>query len=322
MIPLFLFSIGGLRVSINDPLKNILLLAVLIVLTVVAYLYMVYGRRTRATHFGNLSLLEKVHGFKRFHISPSILLFKILIICLLFLIATNTLELRQTKFVSDTDYVILLDASSSMAKRDYPPSRLGAAKEISLGWLDAVPKTTRIGFLAFTQDIAAQVPLTLDHGAVRDAIEGVGIDYSKGGTSLDFALNFALDNMTRGDGNSVTFLLLTDGTQRVQNETIAKAKQQGVRIYSFGIGAAEPEGGNESEFYRSLDFDFSILEDLSNRTGGAAYRVADKQELDEALRSATLKDIQVSMNTSYYVLLLIAALSILEFVFYSHFGGL
>lgn len=315
-----LFEVGGVRVNLNDPLQNVLLLAILVALTIVAYLYMIYGRRSRATHFGNMSLLEKVHGFKRFHINPSILIFKVLIIGLLFLIATDTLEMRQTSFVSDTDYVILLDSSASMAKRDYPPNRLEAAKEISLEWLEKVPETTRIGLVAFTQDISAEVPLTLDRNTLRDAVEQIEIDYGKGGTSLDFALNYALDGVNSSRGN-VTFLLLTDGTQKVQNETIAKANMHGVNVYSFGIGAANVTL-NESEFYRSLEFDFLLLNELSGRTGGFAYHVSDKRELDEALRAATLEDVQVNLNTSYYVLLLIAALSILEFVFYSKFGGL
>ncbi|RME31470.1 VWA domain-containing protein [Candidatus Woesearchaeota archaeon] len=321
MILLLLFRVGNLRVDLNDPLKNILLLAVLVALTIVAYLYMIYGRRTRATHFGNMALLEKVHGFKRFHINPSILIFKVIIISLLFLIATDTLALHQTKFVSDTDYVILLDASASMAKRDFPPSRLEAAKEIAIKWLEEVPPTTRIGLVAFTQDIATDVPLTLEREKLKEAIRNIKIDYAKAGTSIDFALNHALEELNNSGGN-VTLLLLTDGTQEVQNETIALANARNARIYSFGIGADNASLQNESEFYRSLEFDFSLLQELSGRTGGFAYKVTDKQELDKALKEVTLRDVQVSLDSSYYVLLLIAALSILEFIFYSKFGGL
>ena len=59
-----MFKLGSIAVNVNDPWQNILLLTLLVVLTVISYLYMVYNRRKRATHFGNMSVLEKVHGYK------------------------------------------------------------------------------------------------------------------------------------------------------------------------------------------------------------------------------------------------------------------
>lgn len=316
-----LFRFGSVGVNLNDPFQNMLLLAILIVLTVIAYLYMVYRRGRRATLFGNMKTLEKVHGYRRFYVNPTVLIVKVLIISLLFLIATESLELRQTNFVADTDYLILLDSSSSMAKTDYPPSRLEAAREISQEWLRQVPDTTRVGFIAFSQDIMAEVPLTIERSYISETIDRIRIDYGKSGTDLDFALNSGLDRVNNSE-DKVTFLLLTDGTQSVQNYTIAKARSLGVKVYAFGIGSPNETIVNESDYYQSLDFNFTLLQELSEGTGGKAYRVADRQELDDALREATLEDIQISLNTNYYVLILIAVLSILEFVVYSKYGGL
>ncbi len=315
---------------INDPLKSSILLVVLIILTVLSYFFLIYFRGKRATHFGNLSTLIKVHGFKRFQVSPWILVTKIVIVTLLFLVATESITISKDNPVTDTDYVIVLDSSSSMANTDFEPNRLTAAKDVATDWLKIIPNSTRIGFIAFSQSVSKEVPLTFEEKNLIRSIKEVKINYSQSGTSLDYALRRGMD-LLRDTKRNKAILLLTDGTEDVKNTTLAYAVMNNIKIFSFGIG------GNNSQqeivvdedipedlrnLYNQLDFNFTKLEILSNRTSGTAYRISDETGFREALRSATMEEIQVELNSSYYIILLISLLSIAELMIYAKLGGL
>lgn len=294
---------------------------------------MVGMRKKRAARFGNLSTLRKVHGFRRFDASPAILVTKLLLIALIFFVATESIDIRQTKPISSQDYIILLDSSASMAKTDFNPNRLTAAKEISKNWLNILPKSTRVGLVAFSQDIALSVPLTEDRNILKEKIDAVNIDYSKSGTSLDFALNFALSLTERNSSNNNTILLLTDGTEDVSENTIALLQAEDMKIYSFGIGERKTDEIQNlikddeipedlKELYNTMEFNFTKMSELSNSTSGKAFEVSNGDELVDALNQATLESIQIKLNSGYWMLILIAMLSIFELVIYAKLGGL
>lgn len=321
------FNMGDLTVNISDPVTNLFLLIVLIVLTVAVYFLMIFLRRKRVSHFGNLSTLQKVHGFKRFYINPAILLVKIIIIILLFLAATESVSISRLNPTTDTDYVLVLDVSPSMAMNDYDPDRLTAAKEISLNWLRLVSRGTAVGLVVFSDGVIEEVPLSLDKQEMIRSVENAFVNYSRSGTDPNKALLNAIELLEQSTQNK-TVLFLTDGSDEIFNDTIFKARDNVVTIYSFGIGSNEtvdlfddvPE--EFLEFFDTMDFNFEVLDDLSNRTGGEAFSISNVQELKQAFDEATLEKIKIELNSQYYVLILIALLSITEFLIYSRLGGL
>ena len=326
------WQVGDFTIRLSNPLENILLLTVLIIITVAAYFLMVYFRGKRASRFGNLTTLERVHGFKRFHISPMILLVKVLVVSLLFLAATDSIQVGRFQPVADTDYILLIDASPSMSQQDYNPNRLSAAKQISRDWISILPNATRVGLVAFSQDIEITVEPTFEHRRVREAIERIEIDYEKAGTSLDFAIAYAI-NMLNLTSKNRTLLLFTDGTSTVSNSTIRLAREHDVHIYTFGIGGEDvrtidiedvPEELRDDYdmLFGDLSFNFDMLEELARETGGRAYEITSREELAQAFQQVTYEMTRVNLNTHYYILILIALLSIFELIVYAIYGGL
>lgn len=321
------FDIFSYTINIASPLLNLVLLIFLITLTIAVYFYMVYGRKKRVSHFGNISTLEKVHGFKRFYVSPTILIFKILIIVLLFLAATDSVNITQLNPSTNVDYVLVLDASPSMSLNDYPPSRLSAAKTIANDWISIAPNNTAIGLVIYADEVITSNALTTNREFLKEQVDGAFINYSRSGTSLDSALNEAIDILQESNQNK-TVLLMTDGTDVIDNQTIFRAIDERVEIFSFGIGSTLTQGLFDdvpeefADFYETMDFNFTTLESLSQRTSGEAYEVSNVEELDIAFRQATLERISIQLNSQYYVILLIALLSITEFLLYSRWGGL
>ncbi|MDK2849827.1 MAG: Ca-activated chloride channel [Candidatus Woesearchaeota archaeon] len=290
---------------------------------------MVRLRKRRALYFGNIRTIEKVHGFKKFDVSYSVLFLKILLVALLFLVATDSISISKRVPLMDRDYVLVIDASPSMTKTDYPPNRLEAAKEISSEWVDFLPNSTRVGLVAFSSDIQSYVPLTLDKRKVKESIKEITIDYSKAGSSLDYALNFAYQLLSKSDKNK-RVILISDGTKDVDNKTLAKAKSEGIQILAFGIGSDEDtEIINTSEIpeefldlYNKMQFNLTNLKRIASETNGTAYHITDKTELKEAFEKATSKETSVSIRSSYYLGILIALLSIIEFLVYGNLGAL
>lgn len=323
------FVIGNFTIVFNDPFENTLLMILLIVLTLLSYALMVYFRGKRATYFANIKTLERIHGFKRFYVSPFILIFKIVIIAMLFLVATGTLEILEQKAVINTDYVILMDVSSSMAQTDYPPDRLTAAKEISSSWLNVLPENTKVGLVTFSQDIEDSVSLSLDRTLLSQRIDDIAINYQKSGTNLDFALNYGYSLFDNGTSNK-TVLLLTDDAEDINIDTITTANANDITIFAFGIGSSESEAYEFDpsiplEFQESFNrFEFNItkLELITNATDGVAYRVSNVTGLRQAFRDATLETVNIQLNSSYYIILIIALMSIIEFLLYAKVGGL
>lgn len=290
---------------------------------------MKYLRGKRATYFGNLKILQRTHGYKVFHISSLVLIIKISLIVLLYLVATNSIMIKDYKPISDTDYILLIDDSSSMAKSDFEPNRLFSAKSIAKRWINILPNSTRVGVVAFSKSIDATTDITNNRNEQLRTIDEININYTRSGTDLDYAILYSIDLFGSSQDNNRTILLFTDGTQDVNNETIDKININNIKIIAFGIGdsiLATTEFDNVPEEYlnsfNTLEFNFSIIEQLTNRTGGIAYKVSDSKELENSFNQATLEEVQISLDSGYYVTILIAIISILELLIYARLGAL
>ena len=323
---------GDYTIQLIDPWVNVPLLALLIVLTVSMYFLMVFTRKKRLTRFGNIKTLERIHGFRRFYISPTILIAKILIVTLLFFVATDTIDISMQAPATDSDYVVIIDASPSMALDDFNPSRIAAARDISQDWIRAAPDGVAIGLIVFSDAVVTEIPLSYDKNRLRDAIAETAIDYSRAGTAINEALLRSVELLRETQRNR-TVLLLTDGFDSVSNTTLAQLEEFNIRVDSFGIGDDQTlaflardeelvEFDDFAEFFDSLDLNFERLEELSDATGGQAYSASDVQELRAVFSEATLDTSQIPIDARIYIVLLIALLSIAEFLLYSRFGGL
>jgi len=290
----------------------------LFVLTALAYGLMVYFRGKRAVYFANTKTLEKIHGFRQYHVSPVILIVKFVIILLLFLVATESVQLYKSQIMDNTEYVLMLDVSSSMANVDFPPSRLDAAKEIAKSWVQKLPANSYVSVVSYSQGVDVISRFGDPKVSVLDGINSVRINYVNITKNLDFALGSTHTLFT--NSSNKTILLFTDSAQEILDSTIAKTQQENIRVLVFGIGTEDLV--SETEFYDAKFLNFTSMEILANLTGGRAERVSSITELSQAVTSSTERETKLALNTTFYVLILIALLSILELVVYAKFGGL
>ena len=140
------------------------------------------------------------------------------------------------------DVIVAIDTSRSMMATDVSPSRLARAKLFTQD-LVRLMQGDRVGLIAFAGSAFLQAPLTLDYSAVTNALEELDTNLIPvGGTNLAAAINAALEAFGKAEGNTRALVVLTDG-EELDADGIAAAKraaQEGVRIFTVGIGS--PEG--------------------------------------------------------------------------------
>lgn len=141
------------------------------------------------------------------------------------------------------DLIVAIDTSRSMLATDVKPNRLERAK---LAVLDMVKllQGDRIGLVAFAGTAFLECPLTLDYAAFEQSLRAVQVGLiPRGGTSLSQAIATSLDGFEARQGKHEALILITDGEDHEGKveEAAKQAAEQGVKIYTVGIGTDEGE---------------------------------------------------------------------------------
>ena len=213
--------------------------------------------------------------------------------------------------------ILALDVSGSMAATDVAPSRLAAAKQAALSFIDAQPDTVDIGVVAFTQGgLEAALP-TADHVTTKAAVRRLT---AGGGTSLGDAVLASLSAITRRtvtigrDGSapdigywpSATIVLFSDGQDEAEGSAdgtdataggpdasaaaaAAVAEKAGVHIDTVGVGTAAGTTVDVGGYHLFTALDPAALTSISQATGGTYHPASDASELDRIASSVNLR---------------------------------
>ena len=188
------------------------------------------------------------------------------------------------------DIVIALDLSASMIAEDMTPNRLEKAKFAIADLIDRLDGD-RVGLVAFAGEAFVQSPLTVDYGAATLFLNAMDAGMmSVEGTNLGRALSVALDAFAETDRRHRVLVVITDGEDHEGEveDAMERAIDEGVRIYTVGIGSADgvpiPEldaEGRAQGFKRDADgmvvttrLDEATLQTMAMRTGGTYYRAS------------------------------------------------
>jgi Ca-activated chloride channel family protein len=218
---------------------------------------------------------------------------KIRVGCLVVSVACLILALARPQWGFDweeikqqgLDIVVAIDTSKSMLAEDIAPNRLARAKLAALELMQRA-KSDRLGLVAFAGSAFLQCPLTIDDAAFRQSVEALDVNIiPQGGTALAEAIQTALTAYKEGDNYKI-LVLLTDGEDHDSGalEPAEKAAQEGLRIFTIGIGTAdgellrikEPQGG--SDYVRDEQgnvvkshLNEKLLQQIAGATAGGFY---------------------------------------------------
>src|SRR5581483_4745221 len=136
------------------------------------------------------------------------------------------------------DLLIAIDTSRSMLSNDVQPNRLERVKLATQDLINEL-QGDRVGLIAFAGRAFVQAPLTIDYGAVVEAINDLDTKtIPEGGTNISEAINLANQTCGKSATGNRALNLSTNG-EELSGDAVKVAKSAadaGVRIFTIGVG--------------------------------------------------------------------------------------
>lgn len=279
------------QMSWFDPLRLYWLALVPIVILILAFASMRFGRRlavaqvSLGTAVGQWSMAKTLTWLKTG-------LFALALTCLIVASAGPRLgwtwiESRQ----SGLDMVVAVDVSRSMMAKDLDPSRLERARRMVIDLL-AVAPGDRIGLVVFAGAAFVQCPLTVDHGALRSFLDQLSTEMIPvGGTDISGALRESLRALEAGgedQGLGKLIILMTDGEdhQGDLDAAISEVVKSKAKVVTVGMASEsgapipDPQGGFIKDRQGNVVLSRLAEEPLklvASKTGGQYINASDAQ---------------------------------------------
>jgi len=291
-----------------------MLLSLLLIPFFIAIYVRIQRRRQKIVeNMGSLGFVQDASGKRigrRRHIPP--ILFLVGLTVLLVALA------RPTAVVSlpglESTVILSFDVSGSMSATDILPTRMEAAKAAARDFVQRQPSNVQIGVVAFSDGgISVQAP-TKDQETILTAIDRLT---PQRGTSVGSGILASLNAIAlhRGDipltgDNNLTpiptptpvpygtylpaaIVLLTDGENTTEPdplEAALTAAQQGVRVYTIGVGSAAGTTLTVNEFTVFTQLNEPMLQQIASMTDGMYFNAQSEEDLREIYENL---DVQV-----------------------------
>jgi Ca-activated chloride channel homolog len=278
---------------------------ILIPLLVGIYILMQQRRKQLSANYGNLGFATGSKGRQpgiRRHIPAALFLVGLSILAVALARPQAVVALPK----QEGTIILTFDVSGSMAADDIKPTRMEAAKAAARAFVNKQPLYVQTGVVAFSDNgLSVQVPTT-DPGAVLAAIDRLA---PQSGTSVAQGITASLNAITvanngqlpgevysnllqtptptptpvpHGTYTSSVIILLSDGENNERPDPLQAAQaaaDQGVRIYTVGIGSPSGTTVHINGFSLHTQLDEDTLKQISQITGGTYYNAQNAQDL-------------------------------------------
>jgi Ca-activated chloride channel homolog len=190
------------------------------------------------------------------------------------------------------DLLMAVDLSGSMQTPDFvlrgrAVMRLDAVKSIAGDFIDR-RVGDRIGLILFGSQAYLQTSLTFDRQTVNTLLQESSIGLAGDATAIGDAIGIAIKRLRAYPKSQKVVILLTDGASNAGEleplKAAQMAAQEGITIYTIGIGADEmvvPSIFGGRRVNPSTDLDEKTLTAIADATGGRYFRARDTQQLQE-----------------------------------------
>jgi Ca-activated chloride channel family protein len=282
-------------------------------LLVLLYVWLLRRKKKLAMRYATLSIVREAMGVgqqARRHIPP--LMFLLAMVALLIAAAR---PMAVVVLPSNQQTIILaMDVSGSMRATDVQPNRLVAAQEAAKGFIKELPRTVKVGIVAFAGSAnVAQLPTT-SHDDLIAAIDSfqlqratatgnaivvslatlfpdAGIDISQfgpqsrqRGVPIDQAGKQPKEftPVAPGSYTSAAIIMLTDGQRTTGVDPLDAAKaaaDRGVRVYTVGIGTVDGETIGFEGWSMRVRLDEETLKAVANKTQAEYFYAGTANDL-------------------------------------------
>ncbi|GAB2632398.1 VWA domain-containing protein [Nocardia goodfellowii] len=269
-----------------------------IALILLGYVLVQRSRHKRMLTFSNMELLEKVAPARPSparHVPIALMLVGLVLLTIAAAGPTAVKKVARNR----ATVMLVMDVSLSMQATDVQPSRLQVAQKAGKEFVDGLPQGLNIGFITFAGTASVMVSPTVDHEAVKVAIDNVRLaERTATGEGILTAIQ-AIETLgtVLGGGSEpppARIVLMSDGKQTVPSfedvdnprhefvaARLAKAKNIPISTISFGTdwGAVEipREGGGQDEV--KVPVDNEAMREVAKLSGGEFYTASSLQDL-------------------------------------------
>ncbi len=196
---------------------------------------------------------------------------------------------------SGRDLLLAVDLSGSMKIPDFSingqeTTRLEVVKRAAAEFI-ARRTGDRVGLIVFGSQAYMQTPLTFDRETVTTMLQETEIGLAGKETAIGDAIGLAVKRLKEQHEGSRVLVLLTDGANTAgevsPRQSGELAKEQGIRIYTIGVGADRMEVDSffgSRTVNPSRDLDEHTLRHLAQTTGGLYLRAKNTQALVNVYR--------------------------------------
>ena len=290
-----------------------LLSLLLIPIVILLYLRIQLRRRQIVEKIGSLGFAQNASGEqlgRRRHI-PMLLFLVGLTILLVALARPNAVVALPS---TESAVILAFDVSGSMAAEDMQPTRMEAAKAAAREFVGRQPSNVQIGIVAFSDGGISVLAPTRNQEDILTAIDRLAPQL---GTSIGNGILASLDAiaLSQGEipvtgGDTLTpvpmptpvpygtyipaaIVLLTDGENTANPnpvEAALRAAEQGVRVYTIGVGSAAGITLTVNDFTVFTQLNEPMLQQIALLTDGQYYNAESEEDLREIYQNL---DVQV-----------------------------
>jgi Ca-activated chloride channel family protein len=292
-------------------------------LLVLLYIWLIRRKKKMAVRYASLSIVREAMGTGqslRRHIPP-----------LLFLLAMAAMLVAASRpmavvvLPSNQQTIILaMDVSGSMRAADVLPNRLVAAQEAAKSFIKDLPRSVKVGVVAFAGSAqVAQLPTT-NHEDLVTAIDSfqlqratatgnaivvslatlfpdAGLDVEQfsapsrqRGAAIDSSEKKLKDftPVAPGSFTSAAIIMLTDGQRTTGVDPLDAAKaaaERGVRIYTVGVGTVDGETIGFEGWSMRVRLDEDTLKAIANKTNAEYFYAGTASDLKKVYDTLSSK---------------------------------
>ena len=297
---------------------QLLWLMVLVPLLVVLYVWLLRRKVKHAVQFSHVAMVRAAAGrqsrIKR-HVPPLLML---LALAMLLLAGARPMAVVTLPMQQET-IMLAMDVSGSMRATDVLPNRLVAAQNAAKAFLTDLPRSVKVGIVAFAGTASLVQPPTVNREDLVTAIDrfqmqrgtaigngivvslstlfpNAGIDLAQmqygnatTGKPLGSADKTAKSAATKdtlpvppGSYASAAIILLTDGQRTTGVDPLEAAQlaaNKGVRVYTVGIGTKDGETIGFEGWSMRVRLDEDSLKAISARTQAEYFYAGTAEDL-------------------------------------------
>lgn len=168
-----------------------------------------------------------------------------------------------------------IDSSGSMSWNDPKGLRKQTAKE----FVDKMDENDKAAVIDFDNTAKINCTLTSDKTVIKSAIDRID---SSGGTDLGAGIQVALEQLQNSTSKAKFIIMLTDGEGSYNHNLTQQAINQGVKIYTIGLGS-------------SIDVD--LLKNIAEATGGKYYHASSASDLSGVFDQTSGETLDLTKDT-------------------------